>query len=61
MVSIINRAASILVMFKHNLKVIEIIIFELDLEKIEVEIRDIWEDSNLSNPKIIARLDFNGQ
>ena len=37
LVNIINRDALILVMFKRNLKALEIITFEFDSEKIEVE------------------------
>lgn len=41
LISIVNRAAPILAIFKHNLEVLEFIIFGLNLEKVEAEARDI--------------------
>ena len=54
--SIINGATAILAIFKHTLKTPGFITF--DSAKVEVKAGDIWEDSDLPNPKIITRLDF---
>ena len=58
LVSIINRAVSILIMFKRILEALRFIIFGLDLEKVEVEARDIWGSFDLPNSKIVIRLNF---
>lgn len=58
LVSIINRVAPILAMFKHNLEALEFLIFELDLENVEIEAGVIWRGSNLPNLEIVTRLDF---
>lgn len=56
--NIINKTALILVMFKHNLKILGFIIFELDLNKIKVEVEDIWRGFDLLNLEMLIELDF---
>lgn len=58
LVSIINKAILILIMFKYNLKTLVLIILKLNFEQIKVEAIGIWRRSNLPNPEIVTEQDF---
>lgn len=58
LVSIINKTALILAIFKYNLKILRFIIFKLDLKKVKVKAVNIWENLDLSNLKMVTKLDF---